>query len=132
MKENEENLKSQNIQEVEDINKLMEVRIEKLKELQQNGSNPFEINKCEVENYSLDIKSAYKEGVEMPVKIAGRIMSKRGMGKASFVDLQDGKGRIQLYVKMDLVGKSSYEEFKKYDIGDLIWVSRKRIYYSYG
>lgn len=132
MKENEENVKSQNVPEVEDINKLMEVRLEKLKELQQNGSNPFEINKCEVENYSLDIKSTYKDGVEMPVKIAGRIMSKRGMGKASFVDLQDGKGRIQLYVKMDLVGKSSYEEFKKYDIGDLIWVSRKRIHYSYG
>lgn len=119
----ENNLNNMNELEMEDTNKLIEVRIDKLKELQQEGKDPFQITKCEVTDYSQDIKNNFAEEQEKTVKMAGRIMSKRGMGKASFADILDNQGRIQLYVKMDDVGKDSYEDFKKFDIGDIVWVS---------
>ncbi len=113
------------VNEVTDINKLVEVRKEKLKELQNAGKNPFDITKCEVTDFSKDIKDNFVEDTEKEVQIAGRIMSKRGMGKASFADIQDSTGRIQLYVKMDNIGKESYNDFKKYDIGDIVWIKGK-------
>jgi len=108
---------------VEDLNKLVEVRIEKLKDLQANNKNPFFVTKCEITNFSSDIKDTFVEDTELQVKIAGRIMSKRAMGKASFCDIQDSKGRIQLYVRADMIGLDSYEDFKKYDMGDIVYIS---------
>jgi lysyl-tRNA synthetase, class II len=115
---------NENEQEIvlEDINKLVEVRIEKLKDLQQRDKDPFYVTKCNVNNFSIDIKNNFKDGDELEVKIAGRIMSKRGMGKASFCDIQDSKGRIQCYIRQDAIGQDVYEDFKKYDIGDIIYV----------
>lgn len=105
-----------------EANKLFEVRKEKLLELQNAGKNPFNITKCDVDSFSNDIKEIFKEDEEKTVKMAGRMMSKRGMGKASFCDIQDVQGRIQLYVRQDAIGDESYEDFKKYDIGDYIHI----------
>ena len=112
----------------EDLNKLIKVRIEKLEELQENGKDPFQIVKFDNRDNSKDIKEKFVDPVEgeetepMQVSIAGRLMAKRGHGKASFCDLQDMYGRIQIYVKLDEVGAESYEEFKKYDVGDIIGI----------
>ncbi len=116
---------SNNEQEItlEDFNKLVEVRKEKLKELQVNNKDPFYITKCVIDNYSKDIKDTFVDDTELQVKIAGRIMSKRDMGKASFCDIQDSKGRIQIYVRADIIGIESYEDFKKYDMGDIVYIS---------
>ena len=105
---------------LEDVNKLVEVRIEKLKDLQKEGKDPFHITKCEVTHKAKDIKENFNEDTELNVSIAGRLMSKRLMGKASFSDIQDSTGRIQLFVKADLI--DNYDAYKKYDIGDLISV----------
>ncbi|MDF2865987.1 MAG: lysyl-tRNA synthetase [Clostridia bacterium] len=115
---------SNNEQEItlEDFNKLVEVRKEKLKELQVNNKDPFYITKCVIDNYSKDIKDTFVDDTELQVKIAGRIMSKRDMGKASFCDIQDSKGRIQIYVRADIIGIESYEDFKKYDMGDIVYI----------
>ena len=118
-----ENNNLNNEETVEDINKLVEVRIEKLNNLKEIGKNPFAITKCEVTDFTQEIKDNFKEDVVKKVSLAGRIMSKRGMGKVSFADLQDSTGKIQLYVKSDEIGKENYDEFKKYDIGDIIWVT---------
>ena len=121
----EENvMNSQN--EEQDLNQLMKVRREKLAELQEKGKDPFQIVKFDNKDNSKDIKAKFVDPVEgeesepMNVSIAGRLMSKRGHGKATFCDLQDMYGRIQIYVKLDEVGAESYEEFKKYDIGDIL------------
>ncbi|MEG1705730.1 MAG: lysine--tRNA ligase [Clostridia bacterium] len=118
----ENNIDEQDIT-IEDYNKLMEVRIEKLKELQSNNKDPFYITKCEITDFTEDVKENFTDGSEVKVKMAGRIMSKRAMGKASFCDIQDSKGRIQLYIRADMIGLESYEDFKKYDIGDIIYIS---------
>ncbi len=107
---------------LEDLNKLVEVRIDKLKELQENDRNPFHVTKCIINNYSNDIKNKYIDETVVEVKIAGRIMSKRAMGKASFCDIQDSQGRIQIYVRADIIGIDSYEDFKKYDMGDIVYI----------
>ena len=113
----------------EDINKLIKVRMEKLEELQKNGKDPFQIVKFDNRDNSKDIKEKFVDPVEgedaepVVVTLAGRLMAKRGHGKASFCDLQDMYGRIQIYVKLDEVGAESYEEFKKYDIGDIIGIT---------
>ena len=125
---NEENIVNQNVEQ-EDLNELMKVRRAKLEELCEKGKNPFEIVKFDNKDNTKDIKQNYKEPAEgeeaepVEVKLAGRLMAKRGHGKASFCDLQDMYGRIQIYVKLDEVGEESYEEFKKYDIGDIIGIS---------
>lgn len=108
--------------ELEDLNKLVEVRIEKLKELQAKDKDPFHVTKCVIDNYSQNIKDNFEDDKEVEVKIAGRIMSKRDMGKASFCDIQDSQGRIQIYVRKDMIGDESYEDFKKYDLGDIIYI----------
>ena len=106
----------------QEINKLIQVRLDKLKNMQAEGKNPFDITKCEVTDYSDDIINNFKEDEEKTVKVAGRIMSKRIMGKASFCHIQDSHGKIQLYVTRDNLGEELYSEFKKYDIGDIVVV----------
>ena len=123
---------SENIQEQElsaqQLSELLQIRRDKLDALREAGKDPFEITKYDVTAYSGDIKASFvdpPEGEEstVTVSMAGRIMSKRGMGKASFADLQDKQGRIQLYVRKDMVGEEAYADFKKWDIGDIIGVT---------
>ena len=123
---------SENIQEQElsaqQLSELLQIRRDKLDALREAGKDPFEITKYDVTAYSGDIKANFvdpPEGEEstVTVSMAGRIMSKRGMGKASFADLQDKQGRIQLYVRKDMVGEDAYADFKKWDIGDIIGVT---------
>lgn len=106
----------------QDINHLLKVRREKLQELQENGKNPFEITKYDVTHHSQEIKDHYEELEEKEVTIAGRMMSKRVMGKASFCHIQDLQGMMQCYVARDNVGEDVYKDFKKMDIGDIIGV----------
>ena len=107
----------------EDINQLLKVRREKLTNLIEAGKNPFEITKCDVTHHSMDIKDNYDEMEGKTVTIAGRMMFKRVMGKASFCNVQDLKGSIQAYVARDNIGEDSYKDFKKYDVGDLLSVT---------
>ena len=107
----------------EDLSQLLQIRRDKLKELQEAGSDPFQITKYEVTNDSADIKANFDamEGSQV-VAWPGRLMSKRGMGKVSFCDLQDKSGRIQLYARKDEMDEEEYDRFKKYDIGDIVGV----------
>lgn len=105
-----------------DINQLRKVRREKLAELQAAENNPFEVMKYDVTHHSRDIKDHYAKLEGQQVSVAGRVMSKRVMGKASFCNLQDLKGNIQSYVARDSIGEELYKEFKKYDIGDIIGI----------
>ena len=107
----------------EDTNQLLKVRREKLANLIEAGKNPFEITKCDVTHHSMDIKDNYDEMEGKTVTIAGRMMFKRVMGKASFCNVQDLKGSIQAYVARDNIGEDSYKDFKKYDVGDLLSVT---------
>ena len=109
----------------EDINQLLKVRREKLANLIEAGKNPFEITKCDVTHHSMDIKDNYDEMEGKTVTIAGRMMFKRVMGKASFCNVQDLKGSIQAYVARDEIGEDSYKDFKKYDIGDILGIKGK-------
>lgn len=108
--------------EILDLNEILRVRRQKLSELQQQDKDPFKIVKYDITNSTGEIINNYDSFEGKVVRIAGRIMSKRGMGKASFSDLQDRFGKIQLYVKVDEVGEEQYEQFKKFDIGDMIGV----------
>lgn len=108
--------------ELEDMSAFLRVRREKLAELKANGKDPFEITSYPVDSYAKDINEQFDEYEGRIVSIAGRIMSKRGMGKAGFIDIMDNTGRVQSYVRKDHVGDESYAEFKKYDIGDIIGV----------
>ena len=113
-----------NVQE-QDINQLIKVRRDKLKELQENGKDPFQITKYDVTNHSTDIKDDFDAYEGKEVSIAGRMMFKRVMGKASFCNVQDLKGSIQAYVARDEIGEDSYKDFKKYDIGDILGIKGK-------
>ena len=104
----------------EDINQLLKVRREKLSQLQESGNDPFRITKYDVTVHSADVKEDYSQREGKEVSIAGRMMSKRVMGKASFCNVQDLKGNIQSYVAKDSVGEEAYKEFRKLDIGDII------------
>ena len=106
----------------QDINQLLKVRREKLAQLQEAGKDPFQITKYDVTHHSTEIKNQFDELEGKEVTIAGRMMSKRVMGKASFCNVQDLKGNIQSYVARDSVGEESYADFKKYDIGDIIGI----------
>ena len=105
-----------------DLNQLRKVRREKLAELQQNGKDPFVITKYDQTHHSQEIKDSFDELEGKKVSIAGRMMSKRVMGKASFCNVQDLKGNIQSYVARDSVGEENYKEFKKLDVGDVIGI----------
>ena len=111
----------------EQLSELLQIRRDKLTALREAGKDPFVITKYNVTAYSESTKTNFvdpPEGEEstMTVSMAGRIMSKRGMGKASFADIQDKEGRIQLYIRKDMVGEEDYADFKKWDIGDIIGV----------
>ena len=108
--------------EEQDINQLLKVRREKLATLQEGGKNPYEIMKYDVTHHSKEIIENFEEFDKKNVSIAGRMMSKRVMGKASFCHIQDLEGRIQCYVARDNIGEEAYAEFKKYDVGDIVGV----------
>ena len=99
---------------------LLQIRRDKLKELQENGRDPFEITKYNVTAKAQDIKDNYSDYEGKKVSVAGRLMSKRGMGKVGFCHMADITGQIQLFVKKDILGEDEYAIFKKYDIGDLV------------
>ena len=105
-----------------DFNHLMQVRREKLKELQETGKDPFEITEYDRTELSKQIKDNYEEYENKDVSVAGRIMAKRIMGKASFCTIQDSTGKIQSYVSINDLGEESYKSFKTYDIGDIIGI----------
>lgn len=114
--------KGQNNGQEQDLNKLLKVRREKLQELQENGKNPFEITKYDVTHHSMEIKENFDELEGKEVTVAGRMMFKRVMGKASFCNIQDLQGSIQSYVARDSIGEDPYKDFKKYDVGDIIGI----------
>ena len=109
----------------QDVNALLKVRHEKLANLQEAGRDPFRITKYDVTVHSQDIRDRYEELEGQEVSLAGRMMFKRVMGKASFCNIQDLKGKMQLYVARDEIGEESYADFKKYDIGDILGVKGK-------
>ena len=113
---------NQNQVKEEDLNQLLKVRRDKLAELQEAGKDPFKITKYDVTVHSSDIKENYEEWEGKEVSVAGRMMSKRLMGKASFCNVQDLKGNIQTYVARDSIGEESYKDFKKMDIGDIVGI----------
>lgn len=117
MSENQENNN-----EMQDLNEILKVRRMKLLELQQNNDDPFKIVKYDPDHSTVQILENFEQLEGKFVSIAGRLMSKRGMGKASFCDIQDRDGRLQVYVRIDEIGEESYEKFKKYDIGDIAGV----------
>ncbi len=106
----------------QDVKQLLKVRREKLADLQERGMDPFQVTKFDVSCHSQDIKDDFENLEGKTVTIAGRMMSKRVMGKASFCNIQDLKGNIQSYVARDSVGEEAYKDFKKYDIGDIIGI----------
>ncbi len=110
------------VEQEQDLNELLKVKRAKLTELRENGKDPFQIMKYDITNHSADIIADFANFEGKEVVIAGRIMSKRVMGKASFCNVQDIKGNIQSYVRKDEIGEESYADFKKYDIGDIIGI----------
>ena len=117
MNENENNEMEQ------DVNHLIQIRRDKLQELTENGKNPFEITKYNRTHTSKEVKDNYDELEGKDVSVAGRIMSKRIMGKASFCTIQDSQGNIQSYVSTNDLGEENYKEFKTYDVGDIIGIT---------
>lgn len=111
----------QNVQQ--DINQLLKVRREKLADLQERGRDPFKITKFDVSHHSMEIKENYSNLEGKTVSVAGRMMFKRVMGKASFCNIQDLQGNIQVYVARDDIGEDDYKDFKKYDAGDILGIT---------
>ncbi len=118
----EQQNQQQNNQQEPDIKQLLKVRREKLAQLQADGKDPFQIMKYDVTHHSTEIKEHFDELEGKQVSIAGRIMAKRVMGKASFCNVQDLQGNIQSYVARDSIGEETYADFKKFDIGDIIGI----------
>ena len=106
----------------EELNHVLQARRDKLAELQASGKDPFDVTKYDQTHHSTEIRENYEELERKVVSVAGRMMFKRVMGKASFCNLQDLKGRIQVYVARDSIGEEAYKDFKKLDIGDIIGV----------
>ncbi len=121
MSENQNNVNEEVVEQ--DVNQLMKVRREKLEKLQAEGRNPFEITKFNKTHTSKQIIDNYEELEGKDVSVAGRIMAKRIMGKASFCHIQDGEGKIQSYVSINELGEESYQQFKEDDIGDIIGIT---------
>ena len=113
--------KAQNGQ-AQDLNALLKVRYDKLAELQANGQDPFAITKSDVTHHSMEVKDNFETMENQEVTLAGRMMFKRVMGKASFCNIQDLQGNIQAYVARDNIGEDSYKNFKKYDVGDILGI----------
>ena len=114
------NTMNQEVQQ--DLSEILRVRREKLRTLQEEGRDPFQVTKFEVSHHAQEIKDNFDALEGSAVTVAGRLMSKRGMGKVSFCDLQDKSGRIQLYARKDEMDAEDYDRFKKYDIGDIVGV----------
>ena len=108
--------------EVEDLNEVVRIRRQKLKDLVEAGQDPFQKVRFDFDTYSTQIKEDFENYENKDVVIAGRIMSRRDMGKANFIDVADGKGRIQCYIKIDEVGETVFEQYKKWDIGDIVGI----------
>jgi len=118
-----EQKKNDPVQESEQsLSELLQIRRDKLTDLQQAGEDPFAITKFDVTAYSAQIKDKFEELEGKKVSVAGRLMSKRGMGKAIFCDMQDSAGRIQLYIRVDELGEEAFSKVRKYDIGDIVGV----------
>ena len=117
-----EQKKEQRTEQAVDTKQLLKVRREKLAELQANGKDPFQVMKYDVTNHSMEIKNNFEQFDGKTVRVAGRIMSKRVMGKASFCNVQDLEGTIQSYVARDSLGEEEYKAFKKLDIGDIVGI----------
>ena len=111
---------NQPVQEEPSLSELLQIRRDKLSALREQGQDPFVRTKFDVTHHSDEVKDNFEAMEGQTVRLAGRLMSKRGMGKAVFSDLQDGAGRIQLYVRIDDVGEEALAAFKKYDIGDIV------------
>ena len=124
MAENPNNLQAAENAEptAEELSEVLRVRREKFAALKEAGRNPFEQTRYDRTAYTQQIAEHFDELDEQMVSIAGRIMSKRSMGKASFFDVADASGRIQIYIKRDIVGEETYDQFKKWDIGDIVGV----------
>ena len=105
------------------LNEMLKMRREKLKELVEKGKNPFLVEKFDYTHHSTTIKDKFEELDGQKVAVAGRIMSRRGHGKVSFIDLQDSKGRIQIFVKQDVIGKETYDDLGLLDLGDIIGIN---------
>ena len=118
----EEQSNQVNQEQQQDIGQLLKVKREKLANLQQAGKDPFQITKYDVTHHSTEIKNNYEQLEGKTVRIAGRVMSKRIMGKASFCNVQDLPGNIQCYVARDSIGEEAYADFKKYDVGDIVGI----------
>ena len=108
--------------QTQDMGELLRIRRDKLKVLQDEGRDPFTITRFDVTHHTQDIKDNFDAMEGQAVSVAGRLMSKRGMGKVSFCDLQDKTGRIQIYARKDEMDEDNYNHFKKYDIGDIVGV----------
>ena len=117
-----ENNNVNNAASQQELNELLQIRRDKLKALQEEGRDPFTITRFEVSHHAQDIKDNFDAMEGTVVRIAGRLMSKRGMGKVSFCDVQDKSGRIQLYARRDEMDEENYDRFKKYDIGDIVGI----------
>ena len=113
------------VDEEKELNSILQIRRDKLAALKESGNDPFEKVKYDFDTYSVDIKDNFEEYENKDVKIAGRIMSRRDMGKANFIDVMDGKGRIQCYIRINDIGEEAFEQYKKWDIGDIVGVSGK-------
>ena len=111
--------------QTQDLNQLLKVRREKLAALQENGKDPFQLTKYDVTHHSKEIKDNFEKLNGTEVSIAGRMMFKRVMGKASFCNIQDLQGNIQVYVARDSIGEEPYADFKKYDVGDILGITGK-------
>ncbi len=125
MAEDMKNLQAEEATEEVSLADVFRVRREKLAALCEAGNNPFEKVKFDFDTYTADIHANFEAMENSDVKIAGRMMSRRDMGKANFIDVADGKGRIQCYVRIDDIGAETFEQFKKWDIGDIVGVSGK-------
>ncbi len=112
-----------NVPQEENLSELLQIRRDKLKNLQDEGRDPFQITKFARSAYSTEIKGDYEAFEGKTVSVCGRIMSKRGMGKAIFCHIKDDKGQIQLYIKKDSVSETEFADFRKYDIGDIIGIT---------
>ena len=121
----EQNTNVTNTSEQQELGELLQIRRDKLKALQDEGRDPFQITKFDVTHHAQDIKDNFDALEGTPVRVAGRLMSKRGMGKVSFCDMQDKSGRIQIYARKDEMDEDNYNRFKKYDIGDIVGVIGK-------
>ena len=113
---------AQQNQNQQDLREILQIRRDKLAALQEAGRNPFEITRYDVTHHAQEVKDQFDQLEGQTVSLAGRLMSKRGMGKVSFCDLKDKSGRIQIYARKDEMDEDAYDRFRKYDIGDIVGV----------